>query len=147
MAHLRKQIRDNVVTALTGLTTTGTNVFQSRVYSNENAKLPLLNIYTLNETAERITMGENPKYQRNLELVVEGYAKATSNLDNTLDTIGLEVEEALAADLTRGGLAKDTLLQSVEIEMLGDGEQPIGMIRLILEIIYVATAADVENSG
>ena len=32
MAHLRKQIRDNVVTALTGLSTTGSRVYGSRVY-------------------------------------------------------------------------------------------------------------------
>ena len=32
MAHLRKQIRDDVVTTLTGLSTTGSKVYASRVY-------------------------------------------------------------------------------------------------------------------
>ena len=36
MAHVRQQIRDAIVTALTGLTTTGTNVFRSRIYPLEN---------------------------------------------------------------------------------------------------------------
>lgn len=147
MTHLRKQIRDNVTTTLTGLTTTGSNVYQSRVHPNEAAKLPCLNIYTLSESEERITMGPNPKYQRELELVVEGYAKATSNLDNTLDAIALEVEEALATDLSRGGLAHDTMLEDTEVELVGEGEQPIGMVKLTYNIRYVTTAGDVETSG
>ena len=35
--HIRQQIRERVGTTLTGLTTTGSNVFQSRVYNLENA--------------------------------------------------------------------------------------------------------------
>ena len=33
MAHVRQQIRAAIVTALTGLTTTGSNVFRSRILS------------------------------------------------------------------------------------------------------------------
>jgi hypothetical protein len=36
----RTSIRDNVVTALTGLSTTAANVFRSRVYPIAEAKLP-----------------------------------------------------------------------------------------------------------
>ena len=32
MAHVRKQVGDAIVTAVTGLTTTGSNVFRSRVF-------------------------------------------------------------------------------------------------------------------
>ena len=52
MAHLRKQIRDNVVTALTGLSTTGSRVYASRVYPN----LPGLCVYTKSESVEILTM-------------------------------------------------------------------------------------------
>ena len=41
--HARKQIRDAVETACTGLTTTGANVSASRVYAHET--LPSLAIY------------------------------------------------------------------------------------------------------
>ena len=40
MAHARKSIRDDIKTTLTGLTTTQSNVFQSRVYPIGKAKLP-----------------------------------------------------------------------------------------------------------
>ena len=96
MAHKRTSIRNNVTTALTGLTTTGSNVFESRIYPNELSKLPLLNIYSNTETSELSSIG---KIERNLEIQVEGFAKATSNIDETLDTIAKEVEIALATDL------------------------------------------------
>ena len=34
--HIRQQIREKFGTTLTGLTTTGSNVFESRVYPLEN---------------------------------------------------------------------------------------------------------------
>ena len=57
MAHQRKTIRDQVITYLTGLTTTGSNIFNSRVYPNEQSKLPLLMYriaFTLNQHFKQI---------------------------------------------------------------------------------------------
>ena len=57
MAHKRTSIRNNVTTTLTGLTTTGSNVFESRIYPNELAgdepdviKIIQANIYELLHT-------------------------------------------------------------------------------------------------
>ena len=44
--HLRQQIRERIGTTLTGLSTTGSNVYQSRVYQLEDSNLPALLIYT-----------------------------------------------------------------------------------------------------
>ncbi len=52
MAHIRQSIRDNAVTAVTGLSTTGSNVFRSRVYPLGTNKLPALCIHTDSETIE-----------------------------------------------------------------------------------------------
>ena len=70
-------------------------------------------------------------------LVIEGYAAATSSLDNTLDAISLEVEEALVSSVTRGGLARDTRVTRIKAEYADDGEQPVGVIRIEAEIDYV----------
>ena len=90
MSHVRQQIRDQLKTTLTGLATTGANVFDSRVYDHD--VVPSLTIYTLSEE-----LGEESanKQLRLLSIVVEARAKATTNLDNTLDTIGAEVEAAI----------------------------------------------------
>jgi hypothetical protein len=145
MVHVRKQIRDDVVTTLTGLTTTGTRVFASRVYPNEAGKLPLLCVYSLNEASELIAMNGN-QLLRSLEIVVEGYAKAKANLDDTLDTIAKEVEEALAVDPTRGSIAHKTVINDTEISLSEEGEQPIGVIRMSFQVDYVTTSGDVENN-
>ena len=85
--HIRQQIRERVGTTLTGLTTTGSNVFQSRVYNLQDAKLPAIIIYTRSEDSELLEMGSTRTLQRNLSLVVEAYVKANSNYDDTIDTI------------------------------------------------------------
>jgi hypothetical protein len=128
--HIRQQIREEFGTTLTGLTTTGSNVFESRVYPLENASLPALIIYTKSETSEPIVIGTQRLMSRELSVVVEGYAKATSNFDDTIDTISKEVEAAIAADRTLNGLVKDTYLESTEIEFNSEGEKPLGYVSL-----------------
>jgi hypothetical protein len=128
--HIRQQIREKFGTTLTGLTTTGSNVFESRVYPLENTNLPALIIYTKSETSEPIVIGTDRVMSRELSVIVECYAKATSNFDDTIDTISKEVEVAIAADRTLDGLAKDTYLESTEIEFNAEGEKPLGYVSL-----------------
>lgn len=128
--HVRQQIREKIGTTLTGLTTTGSNVYQSRVYPLENINLPALIIYTKSETSEPIVIGTDRVMSRELSVIIEGYVKATSNFDDTIDTISKEVEEAIAADRTLDGLAKDCYLESTEIEYTGEGEKPLGYVSL-----------------
>lgn len=128
--HVRQQIREYFGTTLTGLTTTGSNVYESRVYTLQEDTLPSLVIYTKSESSEPIVIGTDRVMSRELSVVVEAYCKATSDFDDTIDTISKEVEEAIMADRTLGGLAKDTYVESTEIEYTGDGEQPVGYVTL-----------------
>ena len=144
MAHKRTSIRNNVTSTLTGLTTTGSNVFESRIYPNELAKLPLLNIYSNSETSELASIG---KLDRSLEIMVEGFAKATTNVDEALDTIAKEVEVALANDLTRNGHAKETFLTSTDFELESIANQQIGVVKLNFTVRYITTKADPETLG
>lgn len=128
--HVRQQIREYFGTTLTGLTTTGANVYESRVYTLQEDTLPSLVIYTKSESSEPIVIGTDRVMSRELSVVVEAYCKATSNFDDTIDTISKEVEEAISADRTLGGLAKDTFIESTDIDYTGDGEQPVGYVTL-----------------
>jgi len=143
--HIRQQIRERAGTVLTGLTTTGTNVFETRIYPLENTNLPALVIYTKNETSEPIVISTNRLMSRELELIVEVYVKQTSNFDDQVDKICKEVEVAISADTTLNGLAKDCFLQSTEIEYNTEGEQPLSYAVLtFLTNYYVQeTAPDV----
>jgi hypothetical protein len=70
MAHVRKQIRDAVITSVTGLTTTGSNVFRSRIYPLEQTKLPGLCVFTRSETVEFDTLTISRSVSRVLDVII-----------------------------------------------------------------------------
>jgi hypothetical protein len=143
--HLRRQIREAAATTVTGLSTTGARVYQMRAYPLQDAELPGLLVFTKDETAERMTLPAPSIMERRLELVIEAYAKANSDLEDTLDGIAKEVEIAMAANPGLTGTAKSTTLRSSEVEVQDGAENPIGMLRLVYEVLYFAreTAPDV----
>jgi len=67
--HIRQQIREQFATQITGLTTTGSNVYQSRVYNLETGDLPAIIVYTKSEDSEPNNFGTNRTMFRNLSLV------------------------------------------------------------------------------
>lgn len=136
MAHARQAIREQVGTTLTGLTTTGSNVFQSRVYPLQDSNLPALLIYTKEESSEAIVMGSNRVIERELTLAVEAYVKTNSNSDDTIDTIAEEVETAIGADSTLNNKAKDVFLVSTDINYVGEGENPVAVATFNFLVSY-----------
>ena len=103
MSHLRTQIRQRIVTNLTGLTTTGSNVYDTRVYPMGADKLPGLAVYTKAESTEYETMRPPRTLRKTITAVIEIYVKMTSTFDEVLDTIAAEIETALYSDLTQNG--------------------------------------------
>ena len=137
MAHLRQQIREYVGgTLVSGLTTTGTKVYQSRLYPMADDNLPGLLVYTTTEESEPDVMGSTRNMDRAMNLVIEGFAKTATNLDDKLDTIADEVETAMAGSPTINSLAKNSWLASTEIALMGEGETPVGVITMIYSVIY-----------
>ena len=136
MAHIRKAIREHVVTTITSLSTTGSNVYETRYFPLQTGNLPALIVYTLDETVEDYTIGQNTRTQlRSLNLIIEAHCRGTANIDDTLDTIAEEVEEAMVTDITRGGNAKDTKLVSTEVDF-DTASQKTGLMRLTYLISY-----------
>ena len=75
MAHVRQSIRDNVVTAVTGLSTTGSNVFRSRVYPLGTNKLPALCVYTDSQVVEYNRLDRVRYIDCTVDIVIEAYVK------------------------------------------------------------------------
>lgn len=137
MAHLRQQIREYVGgTLVSGLTTTGTRVYQSRLYPMADDNLPGLLVYTTTEESEPDVMGSTRNMDRSMNLVIEGFAKTATNLDDKLDTIADEVETAMAGSPTINSLAKNSWLAGTEIALMGEGETPVGVITMNFNVIY-----------
>lgn len=142
--HVRQQIREAAATLLTGLTTTGARVFQSRVKVLADNELPCLVVLTNNETVENISSDADPIYERSLDLQVIAKAKQTDNLDDKLDTIMKEVETAIHASVsanTLSNLCKGISLSSIEVELNGEGEKPVGQATMTFNVTYYTRAA------
>lgn len=135
--HLRRQIREAVAGQITGLTTTGGRVFQSRVYPAQTTELPCLLVYTRSETAEPLTVHPDREIERVLQLEIVAVAKANADLDDTLDQVCKEVEIALAMPVAAlNGKAKSIRLTSTEIELTGEAEKPTGTATMSYEVDY-----------
>lgn len=146
MAHVRKTIREYFGTQLTGLTTTGANAFESRIYPMQSAKLPAILIYTTTESSEEQAFSSKRVQNRVLSVEVQGFVRAISNFDDTLDLIAKEVEVAILDDPTLGGLAINTELTSTQADYSGDGEQPVGTIRLTFDVQYRTETGQPETA-
>lgn len=120
MAHVRKQIRDAFVTAVTGLATTGDNVLRGRF--QPLVDLPGLRITTGDESIDDAVISD-PILDRSLDIVVEVGVKSAADADDTIDQVVLELEEAIAADVTLGGKASTVRVSSITREDDGSAEQ------------------------
>lgn len=138
--HLRRQIREALATVVTGLSTTGARVYQSRVVQLEANELPGLKVFTGSEAVEVIDIGSNPLQERNLTVTVTAIAKAVSDLDDTLDQIIKEVEIAVASNNTLSGLVKDVVFTGSDVDMNADAEMPTGQAVLTFNANYYTRA-------
>ncbi len=134
MAHARQQIREAVATLVTGLTTTGSNVYQSRVYPVQDSNLPCLMVSTLQD--EVMEHYDGTKQVRELVVTISGHVKASTDMDDTLDDIAEQVESALYGDQELSGLAKFGGLMSANIELSGEAESPVGVVEMEFKYIY-----------
>jgi hypothetical protein len=140
-AHIRQQAREAIGTALTGLTTTGSRVFLSRVYPLETTDLPGLLVYTGGETVTVSTIHGPAVLERTLSVRVVGVARALADLDDTLDGIVKEVEIAIAG-MSWTGIASGIALTSIdEPELSGNSERPTGQVTLNFDVSYYTTAS------
>lgn len=135
MAHVRKQIREAAAAALTGLTTAGPRVFQSRVYPLRQSDLPCLLVNTDEEDVDAEVGVSSMILERSLRLSVRGVAKESLALDDTLDAM-LEEVEAVLNGATYSGLAKTTALTSVRIQMESVQDKPVGVIEMGFTVTY-----------
>jgi hypothetical protein len=145
MTHPRQEIRVAAVAAVTGLTTTGSNVYTSQVYPLEDSNLPALRVYTRSDSRgaegrEYVTVGTGwGGYARSVELIVEAVVKTTTTYDNTLDTICEEVETALEAKSAWTGVSGEVVgihYQDTQIELSDEAEVRQAMATIRYSVSY-----------
>lgn len=145
--HVIKQLRDAVITRVTGLATTGTRVHSYRVNPLESiGDLPALIVRTVSDEAVESTVHSPAQYERIVDVTVMAYAAANADLDDTLDVIRKEVETALGNPLLLGGVAIDVQYRGSDFD-LTDGERAAGELQMRFQatIFNVANTPDVFN--
>lgn len=136
-AHLHTQIRAAVVSALTGLTTSGPRVYANRLQPLPDALSPTLLVTLDEEDAATLTMTAPAMIERTLTVVVAACAKASAALDDTLDTMSKEVETALAAGISVGGQTLNLFYGGMTYAD-EQGDKPVGVKRMSFEVSYTA---------
>ena len=142
--HLRRQIRERIVTDVTGLSTTGSNVFQSRAYPIEESKVPCLLVYDNEETVEIRSMGAIRGISSELIVNIEGYCQGGdgATVMNTLAAIQKEVQIAMQGDIKINNLARESYLTSADASINAEATKPTGSVRLS----YLVTYQYLENA-
>jgi hypothetical protein len=139
MPHRRTEIR-NAVAALLTVTGAFTTVSKSRVHRAQDNELPAVLVYTLHEKSEPITLKR--MLNRQLSLVIEIRVAATHSLDDRIDALCLAAETAMAADPKLGLLIDDSILDSTQIGLNGEGDLRHGVALLTYGVTYRTAAGN-----
>lgn len=142
--HARKQVRAAAKTTITGLTTTGANVFSSRVSKLTEAEMPGWYVMLRDERGD--DDGRLNAFERNGQLVLEGWAAGGDTLEDKLDTMAAEAETAIyAAGSALMALIMNFGAPTTQVEMPqpgDDGELRIGIIRILIPVTYRTSITD-----
>lgn len=151
MTHVRTQLRNAVTVALDGIPEVSSRVFASRTHPVQRTELPCLLVFTPEESSK--TISTDGLQQRKITLLVDGYAKATADLEDRLDALAASVENAFAESATETanetgffGLAKAWELVDTNTALNGEGESSVGMIRLRFSVTVMTTEGDPETA-
>ena len=133
--HARAAIRQQAALLLTGLPTTGANVFTSRVYPFD--ELPALAVYTGEDARADGGRLDGKSEDRVCQLNIECRAKATTDIEDILDAMAGEVEQAMANNRKINGAANHSQFVVSPNPELEDGtDQPTAMRVISYEVWY-----------
>ncbi|WP_294344693.1 hypothetical protein [Prosthecochloris sp.] len=148
MAHVRTQIRDRVITTLSGLTTTGSRVYRSRVYPMSSATMPGICVYCMDEKGQDET---EDLLTKSVSVVVDGYVSG-DDFDDDVDTIQAEVETALYGDYNSStdrffnGLVLDLSFTAADSKYNGEAKIKHGIIRMVFTALYLINRGAPETA-
>lgn len=142
--HQRQIIREAVKTALLNATAAADRVFETRIVPWRRLELPALAIYTLQEGAEDRSTAPR-ELTRTMQLAIEAAVKQSSNVDDAMDAISLEIEKVMHADETFGGVAGDSVLTSTELDVMEEADRPVGLVRLVYTVTYYTHAPEADD--
>jgi hypothetical protein len=138
---IRQAVRDLLVAADTGA---ADRVYGSRKLPWRNLDLPVLNVLTPDEESD--DQGTAPReLTRKLTLVIEGWVTANEYVDDAMDALAYQVEQAMHADPDLGDAAVDLVLVSTDTQVGIEGDRQMGLVELTYLVTYRTLAPEPEN--
>ncbi|MTI13360.1 hypothetical protein [Sansalvadorimonas verongulae] len=141
--HHRQVIREAVAAQLLNKTDAGDRVFVNRQRTLRKQDLPCLLVYTTTENCDTAyATSTAPRVdRRRLSCVVDIRAERRKGLDDLLDTLAAQVEQAVFADVSFSETVADSLLTSTRLLFSDEGEDCIGSCELTWELEYYTDAS------
>lgn len=105
--HVSIQVRDALVTQVTGLSTTGSRVYPARVFPLEPGNMPGIVVKLGELESEVVSMGgPNATVAHDQLVTFDIYVRTSSDVDSALLQVAKEINAAILDDFSLGGLAK-----------------------------------------
>lgn len=144
--HIRTQIRKKLQTILQATATAGAHVFSNRANESGNpfdsSELPALNIENDTDRVTSRSVGSQVapharEEERTESFKIAAGVQASANVDDMLDQICLEVEQAIYADIFLGypsaKLTTDARLINTTFRFDESGKTPVGIAEMVWE--------------
>lgn len=155
MSHPRAAIRQALVDRLKTkvddnfLTDAGDKIYGSRSKPLFDQFLPAILIYTRNENIieERFATDGYGATKRDLEVAIEAVVLGNEQVDDSLDKISKQIEDALDGFEMPTRKADIVKLKSTEMDVSIDGSKIYGAARLTYSITYYTSNQQPDNSG
>ena len=139
MAHQRQNIRHAAQAQLLGATAAQDRVLRMKRTPWKTNQLPGISVYTLEESVDQARTLPR-ELDRTVQLKIEGALALADDIDDALDALALEIENAVHADPTFGETAEDSYLAATDIVIDATAEQPVGSVVLTYNVRYYTPA-------
>ncbi len=144
MTHTRTRIRRLVQGALIGKTDAEDRVFTTRVIPVRRQKLPVISVYTFTDTVDSDAINSAPRELKHaLPVVVEAWVAPGENVDDAMDVMASQIEEAMHLDPFFGVddcSSIDSILASTDLAVVVDSDRQMGLVVLTYDFTYFTPA-------
>lgn len=144
MAHPRKLIRQAIVDALKAASTAaGQRVYKSRATPWRTVELPAISVFSAEELVDEGSEESSPReLKRGADFVLDLVLAmpADGDVDDALDDLAEQVENAIDQDRYLGNTASDSFLVSSTFGEVPEGNRPMGALRLVYRTRYLTDA-------
>lgn len=150
--HQRQAIRRAAVAALVDRTGAGGRVYPTRVLPARRLELPMIAVYTDDESIDGESASSAPRnLDRAADLVIEALVAVpppriddpvTDFVDDAMDDMALQIEMAMDVDRYLDDTVMDAVMSGTTTEVIQEGDRLMGLVTLTYSVTYQQLPAE-----